>query len=80
MGLNLLPLSPPPESRQVRPAAGARETQEVGGDPLGRPHGLLFTEQRLPSRLYWGSFRSQGQPHPRRTLRGLSSCHPLSII
>lgn len=43
MGLNLLPWSPPPDSHQVRPAAGAGETQEVGGDPLGRPYGLLFT-------------------------------------
>lgn len=52
MGLNLLPLSPPPESRQMRPAAGAGETQEVGGDPLGHPHGLLFTKQRpIPALL-----------------------------
>lgn len=73
MGLNLPPLSPP--ESQMRPAAGAGETQEVGGDPWASPHGLLFTKQR-PILALLGSFRWQGQPHPRRTLRGLSSCHP----
>lgn len=78
MGLNLLPC-PLRVTVKCGPAAGAGETQEVGGDPLGHPHGLLFTKQR-PILFLLGLIQVAGQP----THAGLSEVsalsHPSSII